>query len=65
RLKNWAWAGTIGLMGLMGLNAVSILILWTRYGRLIVAGRVMVPLIINAVVIFYLLQPNVKTAFQK
>lgn len=62
QLKAWAWAGTIGLMGL---NLVSMLIVWMRYRDQIVGSRVVVPLIINAVVIFYLLQPKVKAAFRK
>ena len=62
QLKAWAWAGTIGLMGL---NAVSILILWMRYNDQIIVNRVLIPLVINAVVIFYLLQPKVKESFQK
>jgi len=62
QLKAWAWAGTIGLMGL---NIVSMLIVWMRFREQIVGGRVIAPLIINAVVIFYLLQPNVKAAFEQ
>ena len=46
----------------MGLNIVSMLIVWMRFRDQIIGGRVIAPLIINAVVISYLLQPNVKAA---
>ena len=59
-LKKWAWAGTIGLMGL---NALSIVWIWIQYSDRIIVSRVAFPLIINVIVIAYLLQPPVRKAF--
>jgi len=62
QLKKWAWLGTIILMGL---NAASIIAIWIQYSDRIIVSRVLWPLIINVVVVFYLLQPNIKAAFKK
>ena len=62
QLKSWARMGTIGLMGL---NAASIVMIWIRYSDRIIVSRVLFPLIINVAVIFYLMQPQVKQAFEK
>jgi hypothetical protein len=62
QLKSWARMGTIGLMGL---NALSIIVIWARYGDQIIVGRVLFPLIINVAVIVYLMQPQVKQAFER
>jgi hypothetical protein len=61
QLRRWAWLGTIVLMGL---NALSIIVIWIQYGDQIVVSRIIWPLIINGVVIVYLLQPDVKAAFE-
>jgi hypothetical protein len=49
----------------MGLNALSILVIWVRYSDQIIVGRILFPLVINGLVIFYLMQPQVKEAFKR
>jgi hypothetical protein len=60
-LRRWARSGTIVLMGL---NALSIIVIWIQYGDRIVVGRVLFPLIVNVVVILYLFQATVREAFE-
>ena len=62
QLKSWARLGTIGLMAL---NALSILVIWVQYSDRIIVSRILFPLIINGLVIFYLMQPQVKGAFKR
>jgi len=60
RMRPWARWGTILLMGI---NALSLVTLWVRYSDQIIVSRLVVPLIINVIVVLYLLQPAVVTAF--
>jgi hypothetical protein len=61
QLQRWARTGT---MVLMALNALSIIVIWIQYGDRIIVSRVIFPLIINVVVILYLMQSEVKAAFE-
>ena len=60
RLSEWARVTT---MVLMGVNAVGIIGIWVQYSDRIIVSRVVWPLIINVVVIYYLLQKPVRDAF--
>ena len=62
RLREWAWLGTIVLMGI---NALSIVVILIQYGDRIIVGRIVCPLLTNVGVIAYLLQPRVQAAFRE
>jgi hypothetical protein len=62
QLRSWARVGTITLMGL---NALNLLAIWVRYSDRIILSRLLVPLAINVIVIIYLMQPNVREAFEQ
>ncbi len=57
-LKGWAWTGALGLEGFNVLYAIVMLIagwstLWSTIVSLVIAG----------VIIYYLMRPEIKTAF--
>jgi len=60
QMRSWARIGTIVLMLL---NAFGLVMLWVQYSDRIIVSRVMVPLAINVIVVLYLLQATVATAF--
>jgi hypothetical protein len=62
QMQEWAWAGTLVLMGL---NAISLIAFWIQYGRRVRVSGVILPLVVNIIVIIYLLQPDVRAAFRR
>jgi len=61
QLRPWARTGTIALMSL---NAINLLFIWIRYSDQVIVTRLVVPLAINVIVIYYLMQPNIRQAFE-